>query len=264
MFSVKTPILILSLLLGFVPAYASEPVIAIIIDDLGQQRRAGLAATDLPGPVACSVLPHTPWAAEIADSANQAGKEVMLHLPLQAMAKDSPASSGQISLDTSRDEMSLLLTESLNSVPHVVGINNHMGSLITRHPGHMNWLMEDIAAHGGLFFIDSYTTAQSVGLVLAVEHGIPAARRNVFLDADNSEAAIREQFERLIRLAKRDGRALAIGHPYPDTLKVLSEELPELSQRGVKLLSIAEYLALTQTPAAAQTAGNIVSPALPN
>jgi polysaccharide deacetylase 2 family uncharacterized protein YibQ len=220
-----------------------RPVIAIIIDDLGQQRDLSLAVTRLPGPIACSILPHTPWAKVVAESAMQNGKEVMLHLPLQAMEMDRPASTGEISLDNSRVELRQILAADLASVPGVSGINNHMGSLITRHPGHMSWLMAEIAATGELFFVDSYTTAQSVAQSAALEHGVPTARRQVFLDDAPGVANLETEYARLLQLAREQGFAIAIGHPYPQTTAFLQQKLPMLADEGIVLVPVADLIA---------------------
>src|SRR5690606_32302890 len=117
--------------------------------------------------------------------------------------------------------------ENLASVPHARGVNNHMGSLITRHPGHMTWLMQSLA-RDGLFFVDSYTHPQSVALEMAREGGIPTARRDVFLDHVPEPEAIAFQFRRLVSRAKRNGQAIGIGHPSPETLEFLQAALPVL------------------------------------
>jgi uncharacterized protein len=221
----------------------ARPVIAIIIDDLGQQRELSLAVTRLPGPVACSILPHTPWAKVVAEAATQNGKEVMLHLPLQAMEIERFAGVGEISLDNSRDDLRQILAADLASVPNVVGINNHMGSLITRHPGHMSWLMAEIAAFGGLFFVDSYTTSQSVAQPAAAEHGIPSARRHVFLDDAPGVPNLEKEYARLLLLAREQGFAVAIGHPYPETTAFLQAQLPALATQGIELVSVADVIA---------------------
>ncbi|MDG1462572.1 MAG: divergent polysaccharide deacetylase family protein [Gammaproteobacteria bacterium] len=237
------------------------PVIAIIIDDLGQQLDYGLDVARLPGPVACSLLPHTPWAKQIGDAAAQSGKEVMLHLPLQPMETNRLSGIGEISLDNSRDELRLILAADLTTVPHVSGINNHMGSLITRHPGHMDWLMEEIATYENLFFVDSYTSAQSVGLKLAREHGIPATRRQVFLDDVPGTDNLHFEFDRLVQLAKVDGQALAIGHPYPETIGFLQKVIPHLSDYGVRLVSVSQLIVIQ----AAQADGDLrtIEPSMP-
>jgi len=221
-------------------------MIAIIIDDLGQQRDYSLAVTRLPGPVACSVLPHTPWAAQVSAAATASGKEVMLHLPLQAMDISRLAGVGEISLDNSRQELQQILAADLASVPNAVGVNNHMGSLITRHPGHMAWLMSEIAAYQHLFFVDSYTTAQSIAGDMAADYGIPVTRRNIFLDNQPGEDQLMYEYRRLLSLARKQGSALAIGHPYPETTAFLQRVLPHLPDQGIRLVSVAELIAYQQ------------------
>lgn len=230
----------LAVLFAFAPLVQAEPLVAIIIDDLGNDLRAGRQVVDLPGPVVCSVLPHTPGGARLARLAHARGKEVFLHLPLQAV-EDEYSSEYAISLDTSRSALAMMLGAGLDSVPHAIGVNGHRGSLVTRHPGHMAWLMEELSARN-LLFVDSFTTHHSVALKMAEERGLNATRRDVFLDDDRRPGAIRRQFERFIALAERRGRAVAIGHPYPETLAFLKGALPELERRGVRLVGIRQIL----------------------
>ncbi len=222
-------------------ADSSLPVIAIVIDDLGQQRAESLAVTRLPGPVACAVLPHTPWAETVADAAAAQNKEVLLHLPLQAMETDKLAGTGEISIDNSEAELRQILASDLASVPHVVGVNNHMGSLVTRHPGHMSWLMQALKDSGDLFFLDSYTTALSVAETAAREAGVASTRRHVFLDSAPGRENLEQEFARLVDLAKAQGFAVAIGHPYPETTAFLNDRLKNLE--GVRLVSVSELIA---------------------
>ncbi len=231
-----------STLLAGAAASANPPRIAIIIDDLGYQLAAGRRAIMLPGPVAFSFLPFTPRAAALARDAHGHGKEVLLHLPLQAGMDGPAAEPREIHLDMSRELMAATLSEALASVPFVVGINSHRGSLLTRHPGHMQWLMEAIREHEGLYFIDSYTTHRSVAVQIAREAGLHAVRRDVFLDPDASPETVAREFERLKRLARERGQALAIGHPYPATLDLLERELPMLESDGFELVSVSEFM----------------------
>lgn len=217
------------------------PRIALIIDDLGNWRSAGLRTVSLPGPVACAVLPLTPYASLIAERAFVAGKEVMMHLPLAPIQHDAIA-AGTIYIDTTRKQLTRIFTVDINSIPHVVGVNNHMGSLLTQHPGHMAWLMSEMSERGGLFFVDSYTSEASVALKIATEKGIPATRRDVFLDNVPTEAAIDREFRRLKQLARRNGIAVGIGHPYPSTLTYLERTLPELEGEGIALISVADSI----------------------
>ncbi len=226
-------------------AQADAPArIAIIIDDLGYELDAGQRAVNLPGPVACAVLPSTPRARELARAAHAAGKEVLLHLPLQSEIDDMDEEPGSIRLDTTRKEFARIFAESFDSVPFAIGVNSHRGSLLTQHPGHMGWLMEEISVRGNLLFVDSYTTHRSVALRLARENGIPSVRRDVFLDDDRDDKSIAREFDRLKRLAKARGLAIGIGHPHLETLAFLERELPGLGDQGFELVSVSEYVAL--------------------
>jgi polysaccharide deacetylase 2 family uncharacterized protein YibQ len=134
-----------------------------------------------------------------------------------------------------------VLAQNMAAVPFAIGVNGHRGSLLTRHPGHMRWLMEEIDARG-MLFVDSYTTPRSVALDMALEAGVPATRRDVFLDTDPAPESIDREFERLKALARRHGSAVAIGHPYPATLTFLERRLPMLAAQGFRLVGIRELL----------------------
>jgi polysaccharide deacetylase 2 family uncharacterized protein YibQ len=220
--------------------------IAIIIDDLGYALEAGKRAVELPGPVSYAVLPFTPRGAALAEFAHEHGKEVLLHLPLESVSGQLVNEPGRLALDMTRRQFATTFAENLESVPHVTGINSHRGSLLTRHPGHMAWLMEEIRKQDGLYFVDSYTTHESVALKLAHEAGVPAVRRDVFLDPDPAPETLEREFARLKTLARQRGLALGIGHPYPATLAMLERALPGLAAEGYELVSISRYIDLQQ------------------
>ncbi len=215
--------------------------LAIIIDDLGYAVGQAHAIAALPGPIAVAVLPDAPQAAAVARIAHAGGKDVLLHFPLQAV--DQPATAAMVTLDTSEQALAGLLDQALTRVPHVVGVNSHMGSLVTRHPGHMAWLMQAVKRYPGMYFIDSYTTEHSVALRAAREAGLPALRRHVFLDHEITPAAISHEFGRAIARARRDGFAVAIGHPYPETLLVLERELGALAGTDIQLVRLGDLVA---------------------
>jgi hypothetical protein len=234
------------------PSIANEPppprkaVIAVVIDDLGNSMQEGRRIIALPGPVACSILPHTIDGPHIADLAHAADKEVLLHLPMQSVA-DMPLGSGGITLEMTEGEIRATVADDLASIPHLAGMNNHEGSLITQHPGDMAWILQTLHATGQQFYyIDSYTSADSVAYQIAREQGVPAARRNVFLDDVNTEDAVREQWQRLVSIARHKGFALAIGHPRSATLKVLEEELPKLADANLTLVSPSEIVKIQE------------------
>lgn len=224
------------------PALRREkPTVAIIIDDLGYRHLEGQRVLGLPREVTLSILPHTPFGREFAEGGHAKGMEIMLHLPLQPMDATVDPGPGGILLESGSREVSGLLSEGLASVPYVVGVNNHMGSMLTRHPGHMTWLMEELGRRK-LFFVDSFTTPLSIALQMAHETGVPAVRRNVFLDANPDEAAVAAEFDRLLELAREHGYAVAIGHPYPGTMNVLEKRLPELERNGFRLVPASELI----------------------
>lgn len=220
------------------------PRIAIIIDDLGYGLAAGERALQLPGPVGYAVLPATPRGKALAEIAHAGGKEVLLHLPLQSAMQQETDEPGGLLLDMTREQFASTFAEDFASVPHIVGVNSHRGSLLTRHPGHMAWLMEEIRLRGDLFFVDSYTTPESVALKLAHEAGVPAVKRDVFLDPDHAPGTLEREFRRLKKLARLRGFAVGIGHPYPETLTLLETELPKLAVEGFELISISRYIEL--------------------
>lgn len=237
--------LLASLLWSGLALADERPVIALIIDDLGDRLLDGQRAVELPGAVTYAVLPHTPFAERLARLAHQHGKEVMLHQPMQAL-NGKAMGPGGLALEMDRQQVRQVLRENLAAVPHVRGVNNHMGSLLTRHPGHMAWVMEVLDEAGGLYFVDSTTTPASVAQRVAYEHNLANARRNIFLDHEQDRGAILQQFVRLLEQAHTVGASLAIGHPYPETLEVLEALLPYLDEFGVRLLPVSEWIEHTQ------------------
>lgn len=240
----------LAFLLSAVPLHAmgAPPRIAIIIDDLGYKKQAGERAINLPGPIAYAILPDTPRAAYLAESAHAGGKEVLLHLPLQAIQDHAGQEPGSLTLDMSKATFGKAFVDNFASIPHAIGVNSHRGSLLTRHPGHMSWLMEEIKQQGNVFFVDSYTTASSVALSVAIESGVPAVKRDVFLDPDTLPGTVEREFERLKKLARQHGYAVGIGHPYETTLEYLERALPNLRADGYELISISQMITAQSRP----------------
>ena len=165
----------------------------------------------------------------------------MLHLPLQSVEhfKHSP---GTLNLHMSRRAFVQQLQSNIGSVPHVRGINNHMGSLLTRHPGHMNWLMQEIARQDGLYFVDSLTSNKSVAAHFATEHQVPNLIRDIFLDPDPRPETLQKQFARFIQIANKRGYAIA--HPYPTTIAFIKDHLQELERHNIKLVPVSTLINL--------------------
>lgn len=221
------------------PAYADK--VAIVIDDIGNNK-SDLRAALLPGNVSFAVLPYTPYARAFALRAHHQKKQVLLHMPMEAIENARPG-PGVVTADMSSAQIKLQLVNALDSIPYVAGVNNHMGSKLTQLPVPMQAVMETLAARK-LFFIDSRTSEFSVAEQIADRLGVRASRRHVFLDNEVDERYLQQQFEQLLRLAKRHGQAIGIGHPYPETLSFLQQQLPELEKQGIELVFVSE---LTET-----------------
>ncbi len=241
----RATIAILTCLLTGVPGSslhaAQQPQISIIIDDMGNQRESGLKAVHLPGPVAYAFLPHTPHAADLAEVAHRNGKEVILHIPMQSYS-GRRLGPGGVTAAMDRIDLMRVVDAGLRSVPHVSGVSNHMGSLLTSRRQTMGWLMDLLRVRGNLFFVDSLTSRLSRALDVAQQRGVPSTTRDVFLDNDLNEAAIARALERLLRIARRRGTALAIGHPHDETLAVLAYMIPRLQAHGVELVPVSTLI----------------------
>jgi polysaccharide deacetylase 2 family uncharacterized protein YibQ len=216
--------------------------VALIIDDLGYRRAEGERAVRLPGPVAVAILPHTAHAADLARLAEAQRKEVVLHLPMQALDPSLPLGPGALDLTQTREELGAVLAADLTAVPFARAVSNHMGSLVTSDAERMGWLMEELRARAPLYFVDSYTTARSVGVAAARAAGVPALRRDVFLDGDPAPGALEREWRRLLALARERGTAIGIGHPRPETLEFLERALPLLDAAGVELVPLGALL----------------------
>jgi len=214
--------------------------VAIIIDDIGYSRSQGLAAINISGDLTYAIIPHSPYAKFLATFANQQRKEVILHAPMSNIHNHSMGKSGLTEAMGEADFDSTLL-DAMASVPHIRGVNNHMGSLLTQTQRPMDWTMKTLKANG-LFFIDSRTTAASVAWETAQRYDIASLERDVFLDHERDSLFIEEQFERFITIAKRNGYAIAIAHPYPETIQYLIDNLHRLQAHGIRLVPASELV----------------------
>jgi hypothetical protein len=219
---------------------ADGPRISIIIDDIGYRWIDDRKALALPGPLAYAIMPHSPHAELMARMAAADGKEVILHLPMEAIEqqKNRFLGPGALMLDMSRGQFMRTLYDDLRAFPNIIGVNNHMGSLLTQYPGQMKWLMESLRRRD-MFYIDSVTIHDSVASSIARQNRVPYRSRDVFLDHRRDPEYIRSQFDKLLRLARARGFALAIGHPHPETITMLARRLPQLQREGVRLVRLS-------------------------
>jgi polysaccharide deacetylase 2 family uncharacterized protein YibQ len=220
---------------------AAHPRLAIIIDDLGSDRGVAEAVFALSYPLTISVLPNHEHSVDIAKEAHRRGFQVMLHLPMQSVANETPEAQ-ELHPGMPAPEVAALVDQFLQNVPDAAGVNNHQGSQATADAALMDELMPVLRDHH-LFYVDSRTTAATVAYDTAQDFGVPSAFRNVpFLDDVAEVAAVRKQLELALRGAREKGEAVAIGHPHPATLQALREVLPRAEAQGVRLVVASELV----------------------
>jgi hypothetical protein len=198
--------------------------VAIVIDDLGLDLEAAEKLAAIPLAITFSVLPFQKQGKEVVELARAKGREVMLHMPMEpeGFPQVNPG-RGALLVSMSNNEIQKSLQMAFDDASQVSGINNHMGSRFTEQPHQMSLVMRELRRRK-LFFLDSATTTRTVAMEVARKYGVPYLRRDIFLDHVLLDSFVRAQIGQLIRKAKIQGTALAIGHPHEVTIKVLQEE----------------------------------------
>jgi polysaccharide deacetylase 2 family uncharacterized protein YibQ len=218
---------------------AKNAQIAIIIDDIGY-RQSDAAALTLPGNITYAILPHTPFGKILAQQAFNKNQDVILHIPMEAEngKKLGPgALTSQMSEQAIRRELSLAFAE----IPFALGINNHMGSKLTKLYTPMVWTMRFLKERG-LFFVDSVTTGRTKAERIANEFGVPTTHRQFFLDNELNSEYIDRQFMLLIEYAQQHKSVVAIAHPHPESITALNRLIPLLAQLDIDLVPISALL----------------------
>jgi len=218
-----------------------RPKVAIIIDDLGHHYDLDLSLIKLDLPLSLAILPSAPFTDVTVQEAIRKGREIILHQPMEP--KDYPCvkpGPGALLLSMNNSEIWEILDRNLRQVSGARGVNNHMGSSFTESREKISLVLRELKRRG-LFFIDSRTTKRTVGFELAKEIGLPAARRTVFLDDNPNPEAICNQIECLLRVARQSGFAIGIGHPYSQTVEILTEHEDRL-RREVDIVPVSELV----------------------
>lgn len=222
-----------------VSASAARPMIAIVLDDLGLNRVGTRRAIALPGPLTLSFMTYAEGLGRLTAAARAAGHELMLHVPMEPKGRGYDPGPNVLTESLSAAELRDRLDWDLGRFRGYVGINNHMGSRFSASSAGMSLVMRELRARG-LLFLDSVTTADSVGAAMAARAGVPFAQRDVFLDnAWKDPAAIAWQLKRVERLARERGYAVAIGHPHRTTLDALAAWIPQVQRRGFQLVPVS-------------------------
>jgi len=222
--------------------YKGPPRLAIIIDDIGRLETIDKLFFDLPARVTFSILPYSPNARRMAELAHGLDHEVMMHQPMEPLRMDQhDPGQGKVLLKMNSTEIAKTIEKNLQQVPFAVGVNNHMGSAYTADEEKMQAALAPIKKNG-LFFLDSLTHSSSVAYRTAREFGLRTAVRNIFLDYKPEEEIIREQIRLAGRIAKAQGRCIAIGHPYELTYLALQAELPGLLKQGIEIVPVLQLV----------------------
>jgi uncharacterized protein len=224
-------------------SFEKTVLVAIVIDDLGQDAKQAKEVITLPGKITIAVLPGLAQSKNIAELAGKSGREVLLHLPMEPLKNhEKTRSPGTLSADMTPMAFLNTVSDDVESVPGAIGVNNHEGSALTENREAMKFLMAELKARN-LFFLDSLTNPKSVAYATAKEFGMKAARRDVFLDNDSDHAAsIRKQLDELVEIARTHGKAIGIGHPHPITLSELRKWLVETDTRGIEIVPVSRLM----------------------
>lgn len=228
------------------PAEAPEagdepPRMSVILDDggYGWERTEQILAVDAP--LTLAILPYTPGGSELAERARDKGFEVMLHMPMQA-GDENVTYPGEIRTDMEAEEIAELTRRALGEISGAAGVNNHTGSAFTEDTDAMEAFLE-VAREEELYFVDSATSANSIAYDAALEMGVPAIRRNIFLDHDSGEDAIRDAFKALMADAKKHGKAVGIGHFQSAFSEIMGDLLLRLEEEDIELVPVSELVA---------------------
>lgn len=223
------------------PETGFRPKAAIIIDDLGYLPSVAEELLKVPASLTWAVLPKTPYAQADLAAAGTHGVEVILHLPLEPLDPTIDPGPGLIRKDWDVERIYNQLEEDLAAIPGAVGINNHMGSAGTRDERLMRLLMSFIGRRK-LFFIDSKTVAGSVAEKYARRYRVPFAKRQVFIDNQDTFQSQTAALRSLLQIALKEGSAVGIAHARPGTARAIREMLPEFEAAGVELVSVSELV----------------------
>lgn len=216
--------------------------VAIIIDDVGWNLAIIKEIEDINKPITLSILPKAPYSKKIVEQMKDKNFELFLHLPLEPSPPAQCLDKGLIRVDMDEEEIKEVFEDNVRDfLPYIKGINNHMGSLYTADEEKMKILLECIKEKN-LSFVDSLTNKKSCGYRIARELGIKTGKRDIFLDISSNPEEINEKIDELLRIAKENGSAIAIGHAKSNTIKVLKERISDFEENGIEIVPVSDLL----------------------
>lgn len=224
------------------PKTADKQII-IVIDDAGYNLSQLKPFLDLPFPLTIAVLPQLEYSRKAAEAAHSAGKEVILHQPMEALGGNNPG-PGAVMLAMSDDEIRAIITKNLDSLPEAAGMNNHMGSAVTRDERIMRIVL-GLAKKRGIYYLDSLTAPGTAAAAISRELSLHSWERDVFLDNTGDRLSILRALDDGKKTAATKGVSILIGHVWSAELaQTLMDIYPQLVEQGYSLTTISKYMML--------------------
>jgi len=220
----------------------TENKIAIVIDDMGYDLLVLDEILQIDAPITVSVLPHLSYSVLVAERANKAGREVILHLPMEPYGyPEKHPGSGALFLQMNRDEIMDQLEEVIMNIPHISGVNNHMGSKFMEDEKKVEIVLQQLKKKG-LFFLDSLTTKNSKGMQVAKKIGLGHVGRDIFLD---NNCDFEDTLDILNRIAEKQNSwrtMVIIGHPHESTIQAIRKALPIFRSRKIHIVPLSDLI----------------------
>lgn len=224
---------------------ADKPMIALVIDDLGLDRKRTARTLKLAGPMTMAFIPYARDLAKQTGTARNNGHELLLHLPMEPLNPKVDAGPNHLNTHLAPEDLLDRIHWNLERFDGYVGVNNHMGSRASADTSVMTALMKELRTRE-MLFLDSRTNPKSIGAKIATLEGVPFAERNVFLDNVNEKGAVLKQLSLLEKVSKKRGFAVGIGHPRDGTIQALKEWLPLIASKGFTLVPISQIIMKNQ------------------
>ncbi len=249
-------------------ASRQRPRVVIVIDDMGIDKKRSARMARLSSQLTLAFLPYAHNVQLQVNTAAAMGHEIMMHVPMLPQGAKIDPGPNVLRADIAADELRRRILANLDAFEGYVGINNHMGSAFTQDRAGLEMLMSELATRG-VFFLDSKTHPKSVAEQVATEAGVMAAHRDVFIDHIETPQAVAKALARVEHDARKNGVAIAIGHPKDVTIEGLAAWLPTLKAKGIEVVKLGDVLkerrkdvlqAVRQTPANAITTEIITTP----
>ncbi len=214
---------------------------AIVLDDWGQNAPILDDALAIGRPLTIAILPHLKHTHDIAERAYQNHLGIILHMPMQPKKTKDTLEPHTLMVGMPESQAREYLNSAIADIPHLEGVNNHMGSAATADTRLMKIVLSELKKKN-LFFLDSNTSGDTVGWKVAKELGILHAKRDVFIDNITKSDEIKKQISKAIQISLSQGQAVVIGHDKKVTLQAIREMIPEIERQGVRLVLVKELV----------------------